>query len=147
MRITYNIIAFLIAASLLVSCQRENEILEPVVLPAGGKGGLIQLNVTPQHHKKDISSAKVYIKYAATSKPESGIYDDSASLKFDMNRPIASFPDLTQGDYYIYSAGTDNTLEPGKDMISGGAHFRVVDTLKKTYDLFLQMDNLIHHGD
>ena len=60
MRITYNIITLLLAASVLTSCTRENEVLEPEVLPAGGKGGLIQLNITPQHHKKDINGAVVY---------------------------------------------------------------------------------------
>ena len=85
------------------------------------------------------------IKYAATTSPSNGVYDDTAIAGVVMNRPQAIFTELTQGDYYIYVEGTDNTLEPGKDKITGDAHFRVVDTLAKTYDLFLQMDNPIHH--
>lgn len=145
MRITYNIIGVFVATALLVSCQRKNDIIEPAPLPPGGKGGLIKLQVTPQHHKKDINSGMVYIKYAATKMPESMIFDDSAEVKVEQGRPIAPFEELTEGDYYLYAKGTDYSLEPGKDAVMGGAHFRVIDTLQKTYDLYLQMDNPIHH--
>lgn len=148
MRITHHIIGFLAAAALFTSCQRENEVLEPVVLPAGGKGGKAVLNITPQHHKKNINDGKVYIKYAATTMPGMNEFDDSGTISFALGRPAVVFDELTQGDYYIYATGIDYDLEAGKDMVMGGAHFRVVDTLDKPdkpYDLYLQMDNHIHH--
>lgn len=154
MRITYNIIGFLVATFVLVSCIRKNDILDPVVLPAGGQGGLATIVVTPQHHKKNINSGKVYIKYAATEMAEisdinqfdRNLYDDSATVSFGLGRPASTFPKLTQGDYYFFCIGTDNTLEQGNDQVFGGAHFRVVDTLEKTYDLYLQLDNHKHHN-
>lgn len=145
MRITYHIVGFLAAAALFTSCQRENEILEPVVLPAGGKGGKITLHVTPQHHKVNINDGKIYIKYAATTMPGLNEFDDSGVLGFGLGRPTVTFTELTQGDYYIYAKGVDNNLEAGKDEVMGGAHFRVIDTLEKTYDLYLQTDNHLHH--
>lgn len=145
MRIIYNITGFLLAASLMAGCVRKNDVLPPVKLPPGGKGGKAKLVVTAQHHKTNLNTAMVYIKYASTVMPDVNTFDDSAAVTFELGRPAATFKDLTQGDYYLYAKGTDFELEPGKDQVMGGATFRVIDTLEKTYDLYLQTDNYIHH--
>ena len=68
-------------------------------------------------------------------------FDDSVAAGVG----AASFDSLTQGDYYIYATGKDLTLEQGNDDIYGGAHFRIIDSVEKTYELFLQLDNHEHH--
>jgi|GEM_PF-1049039 len=143
MRIIYNIFGVLIATTVLLSCVRTNEVLEPIVLPAGGKTDSLgsTLKVTPQHHKNTINTGMVYIKYAATEMPAMDQFDDSAAIAMS----AALFDSLTQGDYYLYSIGKDYKLEQGKDVVYGGAHFRIMDTLYRTYDLFLQLDNHEHH--
>lgn len=145
MRVIYNLTGLFLATIILASCVRNNEVVEPEVLPPGGKGGEITLNITAQHHKKDLNTATIYIWYAKTEQPDLWTFDDTADVSFDLGRPAATFTGLTQGDYYVYAKGTDFDLEPGKDEVMGGAHFRVVDTLEKTYDLYLQTDNPIHH--
>lgn len=147
MRFVYTISSLLLATLLIAGCTRENDIIEPEPLPPGGKGGKITLNITPQHHKKNINSTTIYIWYAQTTQPDLRSFDDSMNVQIDQNlgRPVATFTDLTQGDYYIYAKGNDYDLEPGNDFIDGGTHYRVIDTLEKTYDLYLQMDNHRHH--
>jgi hypothetical protein len=144
MRITYKIIGFFAAATVLVSCVRENEVIEPEPLPSGGLGGKATLRITPQHHKVNINTGVVYIQYAAKSMP-AAIDSFDAIDTVDATNPTAVFERLTQGDYYIYVTGTDYKLPQGNDAVMGGAHFRVIDTLEKTYDLFLQLDNSTHH--
>lgn len=144
MRISYYIVGLLSLALTTSSCQRENPIVEPYVPQKGGEGGKTLINVTPQHHKININDGKVCIKYGAKEMP-TGEFDDTVALSFSLGRPAASFGGLTQGDYYIYAWGVDTELEPGKDMVKGGAHFRVIDTLENTYDLYLQLDNHEHH--
>lgn len=145
MRITHHIVGIMALALVTTSCQRDNEIIEPTPLPKGGTGGKAALIVTPQHHKININECVVMIKYGATKMPALDQFDDTAGISFDLGRPTATFPGLTQGDYYIYAEGIDPDLEPGKEKISGGAHFRVIDTLAKNYEVYLQMDNPIHH--
>lgn len=145
MRITYHIAGLLALALATTGCQRENDIVDPLPLPTGGTGGKATLVVTPQHHKININDAVVYIKYGTSIMPAMDQFDDTEYISFDLGRPTVTFPGLTQGDYYIYAEGTDYKLEPGKDKINGGAHFKVIDTFAKTYDLYLQMDNPIHH--
>lgn len=146
MRLFHTITGLFAATLILVSCTRENEIIEPQTLPPGGLGGKISLKVTPQHHKKNVNQATIYIWYAKTSQQDLRSFDDSMNVAVDgTGRPVAMFDSLTQGDYYIYAKGVDYELDPGKDEVFGGAHFRVIDTLEKTYDLYIQTDNVIHH--
>ena len=144
MRISHKIIGFFAATTILVSCVRENEIITPEPLPSGGKGGKATLRVTPQHHKENINTGVVYIKYAAKAMP-AALDSFDATDTVDATNPTAVFDKLTQGDYYIYTTGTDYTLPQGNDEVMGGGHFRVIDTLEKTYDLYLQLDNPAHH--
>lgn len=145
MRITYYIPVVIIAASIIAGCVRKNDVIVPEPLPKGGETGMCVLRVTPQHHKVNLSSAMVYIKYGATSMPARDQFDDSAPAVFDQNRPIAYLDTLGQGDYYIYAEGRDNTLEAGLDSVYGGGHFRIIDSFNQTYDLYLQTDNPMHH--
>lgn len=141
MRITYNIVGVLLASALLISCTRKNDVITPPTPPTGGKGGLITLQVTPQHYNKDLNTAKVYIKYGAKTMPAMDSFDDSSKVDFTSGRPIAKFTSLTQGDYYLYAEGKDYDLKPGMEDVYGGAYFHVIDTLEKTYDLYIQLDN------
>lgn len=143
MRITYKIIGIFAAVTVLASCVRKNEVIDPEPLPAGGIGGKATLRVTAQHHKKNINTGVVYIKYASKSMPV--IDSFNATDTVDATNPTAVFEKLTQGDYYLYAKGTDYNLPQGNDEVMGGAHFRVIDTLEKTYDLYLQLDNPAHH--
>lgn len=146
MRSFYRLSGILLAVTILVSCTRKNDIIDPTPLPPGGMGGKATLNVTPQHHKKSINDATIYIWYARTTQPDDlTSFDDSMDVTTSIGRPAATFVTLTQGDYYLYAKGKDFDLEPGNDEIMGGAHYRIVDTLERTYDLYLQMDNSSHH--
>lgn len=144
MRITYKITGMIAAIAILASCVRKNDVIDPTPLPAGGKGGKITLKVTAQHHKVNINTGTIYIKYASTTMPP--VMDSfNETYTVDATNPTATFEMLTQGDYYIWAKGTDYKLPQGSDDVSGGAHFRVIDTLEKTYDLYLQLDNASHH--
>lgn len=142
MRSFYKFSGIVLAVTVLVSCARKNDIIEPVALPPGGEGGDITLNITPQHRKKNISDGTVYIWYARTELPaDLTSFDDSMDLSIDLGRPAATFKNLTQGDYFVYAKGTDFELEPGNDEVKGSSHFRVIDTLQRTYDLYLQVED------
>lgn len=147
MRTKFYILGFLAAAMVATGCQRENEIVEPIPPLKGGKGGRSTINVTPQHHKVNINEGMIYIKYGSNTMPAMDQFDDSGAVEFTLGRPAVTFKELTQGDYYLYATGIDYELEAGKDRVTGGAHFRVIDSLEKTYDLYLQMDDLTHHID
>ena len=144
MRIIHKIIAVFAVSAIFTSCVRETEVLEPVALPSGGLGGKATIKVTPQHHKVNINTGVVYIKFATKIMP-AALDSFDATDTIDATNPTAVFETLTQGDYYIYASGTDYNLPQGNDEVMGGAHFRVIDTLEKTYDLYLQMDNPGHH--
>lgn len=144
MRITHKIIAVFAVSAILTSCVRETEVIEPVKLPTGGLGGKATIKVTPQHHKVNINTGVVYIKFAAKTMP-AALDSFDATDTIDAGNPTAVFETLTQGDYYFYVKGTDYKLPQGNDEVMGGAHFRVIDTLEKTYDLYLQLDNSGHH--
>lgn len=143
MRISHKILGVFAAATILASCVRKSETLEPEALPAGGIGGKATLRVTPQHHKINLGDGVVYIYYAEKAMPPLDSFDATDTI--NAGDPTAVFEGLTQGDYYLYVDGTDYSLEQGMDKVSGGAHFRVIDTLEKTYDLYLQTDNPVHH--
>ena len=148
MRTIYNISGLLLATCLLASCTRKNEDIKPEPPFAGGKGGKATINVTTQHHEKNIFDSRVFIKYNAT-KPAADTfgYDDVGNSGLMNGRPFISFSDLKAGDYYIYAMGTDNRIDTSRYNIRGGAHFRVVDTFAKSYDIYIQMDEPGHHVD
>ncbi len=148
MRFINKITTVVAAIALLTSCQRENEIIEPVPLPPGGQGGNITLNVTPQHREKNIGNFPidttiVYIKYASDMMP-SGLsaFDDFDTVRVVNGRSTATFENLTAGQYYLYAEGKNDSLAPKNTSVIGGAPFTIVDTFRKTYDVYLQLYSL-----
>lgn len=119
------ILAFTAASALLVSCERDDD-----TTPAAGKGGKATINVTPQHHAKNIDQCTVYIKYGTQDKPSS--YDDSAVCTMVGGKPVATFGSLHKGNYYFYGRGYDPDIV--KD-VNGGLPFTVSE--EKTYDIIL----------
>jgi hypothetical protein len=93
---------------------------EPEPTPIAGKGGGATLNITARHHARDIDSCKVYIKYNASDKPLT--YDDSAWCRKAGGRPVATFPNLKKGKYYIYGRGWDPEIE---EAVDGGVPYEV----------------------
>ena len=69
MRIIHKIIAVFAVSAIFTRCVRETEVLEPVALPSGGLGGKGTIKVTPQHHKVNINTGVVYIKFATKIMP------------------------------------------------------------------------------
>lgn len=141
MRIIHNILGFVLATALLTSCVRENETVEPYEAPKGGKGGNATIKVTAQHHEKTISNAKIYVKYADKN------YDYLPWDDSFVTGGTAVLDSMKAGDYYFYAEGDDDALAPGDTRINGGASFKVIDTLKKEYNIFIQMDDWRHHID
>jgi hypothetical protein len=96
-----NVVIFLavVVLAFLFSCKQENPAL------TGGKGGNAVLKITPVHFGLNVDSCTVYIKYAASEKPANNIYDDSAQCVLQDTVPVAIFPHLTNGQYYIFGNG------------------------------------------
>jgi hypothetical protein len=123
------ILILLVAAS-LASCERE----EPVSV--GGKGGNATLNVTPQHHSKNIDSCMVYIKYNTLDKPTSA-YDDSAKCVIVNGKPVASFSGLKKGNYYLFGFGWDPAIVMN---VKGGAPKQITEETVISYNLAVTED-------
>lgn len=107
------ILPVLFAAS-LVSCERKEP--EPVIV--AGKGGNATLNVTPQHHGRNIDSCTIYIKYNTLDKPSNSTYDDSAKCMQVNGKPVATFSGLKKGNYYLFGYGWDPQISLN---VKGGA--------------------------
>lgn len=140
---TSHILAGLLAFSLFTaSCVRKTEVNPTEPKPKAGKTGLTTLRITPQHHEKNIDSCWVYLKYNATARPDDGMYDDSLLVTPQDGKPIAKFTFLNKGDYYVYGVGYDPDIaEP----VVGGTSFTVIDTLEKTYDIYLAVTEIGGH--
>jgi hypothetical protein len=121
------ILAITIAATLLAGCERDEE---GPATPAAGKGGNATVNVTPQHHGKDITQCTVYIKYGAQDKPST--YDDSVVCTMVGGKPVATFSTLHKGNYYFYGRGYDPDIVQN---VNGGLPYMVAE--EKTYDITL----------
>lgn len=148
MRFINKITTVVAAIALLTSCQRENEVIEPEMLPPGGTGGKITLNVTPQHREKNIGNFPVdttivYIKYGSDKMPASlSDFDNFDTVRVMGGRPMVTFENLTAGQYYLYAEGQNDSLAPKNINVIGGAPFTIVDTFRKNYDVFLQLYSL-----
>jgi len=70
-----------------------------------GKGGNTAITVTPEHHGYFVDTCTIYIKYNSLDEPSNGVYDDSAVCILADTVPIAVFPGLKNGDYYIFGMG------------------------------------------
>ena len=93
------LLLFIVLASLIDGCKK------PVTAITGGKGGNTTLVVTPIHLNLNVDSCTIYIKYAATDAPVTGIYDDSQKVALVDTIPEAIFTGLQEGEYYLYGNG------------------------------------------
>ena len=140
MRTIHNILGFILATAILTSCVRENESIEPYEAPKGGKGGNATITVQAQHHEKNINNAQIWVKYAAGIN-EGEKWDDSFAAG-----GAVTLDSMKQGDYFFYAEGTDTDIPgPHTQELKGSASFKVVDTLKKEYKVFIQIDDWHHH--
>ena len=90
-----------IFAIVLNSCERKETNI-------AGKGGNTTLKVTPQHHGDNIDSCTVFLKYNAKDLPASGTaYDEEVICIMEGGKPVATFNNLKQGEYYVYGKGWD----------------------------------------
>jgi hypothetical protein len=108
---------------LLAACKRDDTTI-------GGKGGGAVLRVTPQHHGKNIDSCMIYIKYNTQDKPAS--YDDSAKCVLIDNKPVATFPSLKKGKYYLFGYGWDPSIGQA---VKGGAPYTISSETTQDYNL------------
>ena len=75
----------------------------------GGKGGKAVIRITPEFAGFYIDTCTVYIKYGTHDAPANGVYDDSAVCVLIDTIPVAMFPNLTVGLYYLYGVGYHST--------------------------------------
>ena len=145
MRTTQIASGLLLMSILAVSCTRENAIVEPAPAYKAGKGGKAKLNVTPRHHLKEITDARIYIEYNAYRQPADGIWDDSAAVVQQNGKPVATFDSLRPGDYFMYAKGFDPAVS---DDVIGTANFRIEDSVvARTYNTYIEVseaDNANH---
>ena len=78
-------------------------------ITGGGKGGKAVIRITPEFANFLIDTCTVYIKYGTHDAPANGVYDDSAVCVLVDTTPIATFPGLTTGLYYLYGVGYHST--------------------------------------
>jgi hypothetical protein len=71
-----------------------------------------ELKVTAKHHENYIDSCMVYIKYGSVNPPLDGKYDDSAKCVMEGGIPVATFSNLSMGNYYLYAYGWDPKFTP-----------------------------------
>lgn len=132
----------IIALLLIVSSCREEKYDIPTPAPVGDTGGHAKIIVTPQHHGSNVNEARIFIEYNATSpQPDTGDYDRA------VDGPVAVFDSLKPGDYYIFALASHDSLNADQYNVYGGATFKIVDTLPRTYNLYLNVDNPWHHQD
>lgn len=142
MRASHIFIGLLIFSAFAAGCVRKTEINEAEKPVIAGKGGFTTLNITPQHHEKNIDSCIIYIKYNATKKPATNVYDETVTVTHQDGRPMAKFPGLKRGNYFIYGEGYDpDVAEP----VVGGTSFTIIDTLEKSYDIYLAVSEAGGH--
>jgi hypothetical protein len=143
------IVHFLAAAAIFVTaigCARKTEVIPEESRAIGDTGGRATLRVTPMYYEKYLDYSRVYIKYDATSSPNSATKYPGDTLKYSAaitvsyidGLPRAVFTRLKKGNYYIFTKGVD-AAHPDT-LVGGGAAFRVVDTTQRTYDLFLKTE-------
>jgi hypothetical protein len=99
--------------------------------PPAGKGGTMNLRITPQHHGENIDSCMIYIKYNALDAPVG--FDDSLACINSEGRSVALFSGLKKGNYYLFGKGWE---KPFSIEVRGGIPYsiRLQDT---TLDVFL----------
>ena len=111
--------AVLLSSALLLSCNTKED--DPVAELAG-KGGNATLKVTPKHHSAEIDSCTIYIKYNSSDVAAS--YDDSAKVVQENSSPVATFPSLKKGAYYLYGKGWDTSIN---EAVKGGLPYTITE--------------------
>jgi hypothetical protein len=113
-----NYLAILLLVATLNACSPNGITGDNVqAITGGGKGGNTTLAVIPTHINKGLGNATAYIKYAASTAPANGVYDDSAQCIQD-TIATATFSSLKTGIYYVLAKGHDTTA--GGILVSGG---------------------------
>ena len=95
---------------------------DKTIAGTAGKGGAATLRITPRHHGKQIDSLTVYIKYNTQDAPADSVYDDSAHCVMVDTIPVATFPGLKAGSYYIYGYGYDPSI---LEAVRGGVPYTI----------------------
>jgi hypothetical protein len=92
--------------------------------PVAGKGGSTTLKVSPQHHGRSMNftAMTVYIKYNTQDAPSNGVYDDSVHCTNADTVWTATFPQLQNGNYYLYGYGYDTSVN---ENVKGGSPYAI----------------------
>jgi hypothetical protein len=139
---TKHIIAVLVMVAAAAGCARKTEVFPAEPRAIGGTGGKATLRVMPKFHDRYIDTCRIYIKYDTLAKPNTATSFPADTVGFDTavnvtsidGLPRAIFKNLKKGNYYLYGRGYD----AGNDTtLVGGGPFKVVDTIERTYDLYL----------
>jgi len=103
----YFVVSFLLFVT--VSCKKKCS-----NVTGGGKGGSVIIKITPEHESHLVDSSTVYIKYGYTSStpPANGVYDDSVVCVLVDSLPVATFSNLTTGNYYFLAKGRISSISP-----------------------------------
>lgn len=137
MRTIHFMTGLLLAGTFIAGCTRENPYIPPAPYPVGGKGGKATLRVTPRHHLRNLDTCVVYIYY--NSKQMRSSFDDTAYVKYIDGRSMVIFDSLKRGDYFLYAKGLNYDIEDSNKTVTGGAYFTVIDSVDRTYDLYLDV--------
>lgn len=90
----------------IISCEKKIDDSTPKkTTTVAGKGGDNTLLITPVHDSVNVDSCMVYIKYNTDVTPVT--FDDSAKCKMVSGKPVATFKELKQGQYFIWGKGWD----------------------------------------
>ncbi len=81
-------------------------------------GGDSTITGSVKHHSKIIPGATVYIKFNAKEFPgkEVSVYDANTTADSQGNFKF----DIYQGDYFLFAKGTDKSLDPTNQTVTGG---------------------------
>lgn len=125
-------VAFVFVMWLMVggSCKKPDDSIS-----GGGKGGMATILVMPEHHGLYVDSCTIYIKYATSDAPANGVYDDSAGCVLNDTIPVATFPNLKKGHYYLYGVGYHAGFAP--PYVKGGIPYTVADESVKGKEVYL----------
>jgi len=99
------------------SCKKKDK-------DSAGTGGNTTFVVAPQHHGKPIDSCTVYLKYNTMDAPGTGTsnYDISAKVMMVNGEPVATFPGMKKGQYYVFGSGYDPAISQG---VIGGIPYKI----------------------
>ena len=111
---------------LAASCGRDEDTI------VAGKGGNATLKVNPSHPGAVIMDCMVYIEYNSEDRPLDNAYDDSVKCILENGKPIATFPGLKKGNYYLYGFGIDTA---GTHKVKGGTKHTITEEKEQSINL------------